>query len=134
MELKNSVSTNRMQFFKLSSLGVKMGTADMCGFFSGGEIVVRSLTENERNNPELFKSCEIWPSWSLGRLIEMCPKTIRVKHDEYTFMIDGEGWCGYYEDITCEGMYIYKIFDCGDIFDNLILCIEWLVSIGKFNE
>lgn len=134
MEFKNSVSTNRLQFLKLCSLGIKRETADMSGSIFGGETVVGSVTKHERENPHIYENDRDWPAWSLGRLIEMCPKTIRVKHDEYTFLIDGEGWCGYYEDISYEGMYIYKFFDCGDVFDNLILCIEWLISIGKFNK
>lgn len=134
MNFKNSVSTNRLQFLKLCSLGIKKATADMSGFRFGGEDVFGSISKHERENPEIYDKEDDYPSWSLGRLIEMCPKTIRVNHDEYTFMIDGEGWCGYYEDISYEGMYIYKSFDCGDIFDNLILCIEWLISKGKFNK
>lgn len=132
MEFKNSVSTNRVQYLRLCSLGLKKETADMSGCIFGGEQVFGSVSKHERKNPQLYENDKDWPAWSLGRLIEMCPKTIWMKNNEYTFLIDGEGCCGYYDDVDYEGMYIY--FDRGDIFDNMILCIEWLINAGKFNK
>lgn len=134
MDFKNSFSTNRLQFLKLCSLGIKRDTADMSGYIFGGEPVVGSVSKHERENPQIYENDRDWPAWSLGRLIEMCPKSITIKDEDYGFILEGDGWCGYYEVNSYDGLVMRKTFDCGDVFDNLILCIEWLISIGQFNK
>ena len=71
------------------------------------------------------------PAWSLYRLIKMIPQIIG--HLELAV---NDMFVGYYED-RCEsetGMYWEHTEESSNLYDNIILTIEWLIKGGYFNK
>ena len=71
------------------------------------------------------------PAWSLHRLIEMMPQTIG-----YFELAVNDAFVGYYEN-RCEsetGMYWEHTEESSNLYDNIILTIEWLIKEGYFNK
>ncbi len=118
MEKFNSqICTTREQSERLLALGLKKETADMCIRWGSASCEMpRKFTK--RNESEVF------PAWSLHRLMELVPH----KHGEY---------CDYANNY----MYYYNIpldvveqFVGETIYEYLIDCIEWLIKEGYFNK
>ena len=69
------------------------------------------------------------PAWSLHRLIEMMPSVIyRKGRLDYYLNVNRDGVIYDRMGIAC----IEYIYD--NLFDNIILCIEWLIKEGYFNK
>lgn len=117
----SQICTTKEQSKRLIALGLKVETADMryqIQYLDLGGIL-KECTPSLEPYPPLNNDRFI-PAWSLHRLIEMCNKTqvgmtISIYNDEVT--VDGD---------------LFEVYD--NTYDNLISIIEWLISLGKFNE
>lgn len=79
-----------------------------------------------QNKIDYSKQTEFLSAWSLHRLIEMLPDEI---DDCYSLTFNKKYL--QYEDYVIE---IIKSFRNSSIYNNIIDCIEWLISEGYFNE
>ena len=121
---KSQICTTREQSERLLALGLKKETAD-CALFLNGN--------NEFEQLSKFGSWEryadMFPAWSLHRLIETMPKNIAIDGDTaYPLQIqkrsDGK-WC-----VGYQGWY-----DCvGDLYDSVIWIYQLLISEGYLDE
>ena len=120
METKfnSQICTTREQSERLLALGIKKETADMCWMY--GEVL-------SCNPPELTVDI---PAWSLGRLIEMMPRTIKANDDLFFLLVSKED---VFYDNT-EGTAYSSFINRNGLYYNIILCIEWLIKEGYFNK
>ena len=124
---KSAVCTSRVQSERLLALGLKPETADMswiisyhCECFVGNPEEL--YTPDEDGCDDIYI-----PSWSLHRLIEMCPDYI----EENYFGVSAVDVSYYFG--LCEGCIGYKfVREGGNLYDNIIDCIEWLIKEGYF--
>lgn len=68
------------------------------------------------------------PAWSMHRLIEMMPRTIRA-NDELFFLLVSK------EDVfydNTEGTAYSSFINRNGLYYNITLCIEWLIKEGYF--
>ena len=79
-----------------------------------------------QNKIDYSKQTDFLPAWSLHRLIEMLPDEI---DGCYSLTLNKKYL--QYEDYVIE---IIKSFENTSIYNNIIDCIEWLISEGYFNE
>ena len=129
MEKFNSqICTTREQSERLLALGLKKETADMVHTYlnrwDGYHI-------NEHDWSDISCDEQHIPAWSLHRLIEMMPQTIG-----YFELAVNDAFVGYYEN-RCEsetGMYWEHTEESSNLYDNIILTIEWLIKEGYFNK
>ena len=125
MKFNSQICTSREQSERLLALGLKKETADMWrGFLIGGETIVPT------EEVDLYNFyVEPIPAWSLHRLIEMCPDYI----EENYFGVSAVDVSYYFG--LCEGCIGYKfVREGGNLYDNIIDCIEWLIKEGYFNK
>ena len=128
MKFNSQICTSREQSERLLALGLKKETADM--YYSYDIICAKPYYKVV----EFMNGCvpeDIFPAWSLHRLIEMMPQIIG--HLELAV---NDAFVGYYED-RCEsetGMYWEHTEESSNLYDNLISCIEWLIKEGYFNK
>ena len=143
MEFNSQICTTEEQSKRLLALGLKKETADMMlvrdfrylleepyrvtiwtpsiiSAHNNFQEFVDSMTTTLKGISKQFVNDSYKPAWSLHRLIEMCNKsqfgmTIGIYNDEVT--VDGD---------------LFEVY--GNTYDNLISIIEWLISLGKFNE
>ena len=121
MNFTSQICTTREQSERLLALGLKRETADMryqIQYLDLGGVLMECAPSLEPYPP--LNNDRFIPAWSLHRLIEMCNKTqagmtIGIYSDEVT--VDGD---------------LFEVYD--NTYDNLISIIEWLISLGKFNE
>ena len=139
METKfnSQVSTTIEQSKKLIELGLKSETADMawCGkMYRGGNQYPPSgehlmwLCMGYENNVQFYSKrhdIDVIPTWSLHRLIEICPSFAGG------YMLTVSGNHVYYMDE--EGYTIYSAIRA-NLYDNFVDCIEWLIKGNDFNE
>ena len=124
----SQVCTSKVQSERLLALGLKKETADM--YYSYDIICAKPYFKVE----EFMNGCvpeDIFPAWSLHRLIEMIPQIIG--HLELAI---NDAFVGYYED-RCEsetGMYWEHTEESSNLYDNIISTIEWLIKEGYFNK
>ena len=125
MEKFNSqICTSREQSERLLALGLKKETADCGIYYSELAGCDRMFAKIEYE----FEADEI-PAWSLHRLIEMCPDYI----EENYFGVSAVDVSYYFG--LCEGSIGYKfVREGGNLYDNIINCIEWLIKEGYFNR
>lgn len=104
-------------------LGIKDDTADLSLYYVG------SLAQKHDWKTQMFKyslvredkvfeviySTNLFPAWSLGKLLSMCNETIKFGRDYIVCAMD-------FEKNTHNG------------FDGIIDCIEWLISKNMFNK
>ena len=120
MKFNSQICTTRTQSERLLALGLKKETADMSyqylnqwdGWF------IRPIEEDEK-----ITHMEI-PAWSLGRLIELMPRTI-VMHFQTGEVLD-----------TPIERFIYAqdILTSDDSIAEAVSTIEWLIKEGYFNK
>lgn len=106
----SAICTSRSQSERLLALGLKKETADF---------------------PVWGTERLLYMAWSLHRLIEMMPQIIG--HLELAV---NDAFVGYYEN-RCEsetGMYWEHTEESSNLYDNIILTIEWLIKEGHFNK
>ena len=127
METKfnSQICTTREQSERLLELGLKKETAD-CGIYYSevmGEDRIFVYVENVYSEDEI-------PAWSLGRLIEMMPRTIKANNDLFFLLVSKED---VFYDNT-EGTAYSSFINRNGKYYNIILCIEWLIKEGYFNK
>lgn len=131
MRFKNQICTSIEQSKKLLELGVNPETADMkIDLYFPNEPTVTPTDVNI----DWSKQDEFIPTWSLYRLIELCPEYINL--DGYA---DTTYWFKLYKldnKIIYENDYDRWIYlgDGDDLFDTLIDCIEWLIKEKYFYQ
>ena len=124
MEFTSQICTTKEQSERLLTLGLKKETADMHHYkWSEGYWDIQACPVRGS------ESCYI-PAWSLHRLIEIMPNEI-VVDDEYPLIFCISHNTVYYADN--EYAEVFKAFD-GDLYQQIINCIEWLIKEGYFNE
>ena len=129
MEFKSQICTNEEQSNRLLVLGLNPETADMK--------IIPYTTYVVPKDYDMFLG---WgqdaytPSWSLHRLMELCPESIHI--DEYAdtsywFKINRHDNKIMYGNSYKRWIYLR---DGDNLFDTLIDCIEWLIKEGYFNK
>ena len=124
MKVFNSqICTSREQSERLLALGLKKETAD-CALFLNGNNEFEQLSKF--GNWE--KYADMLPAWSLHRLIEMMPKSIHFKNEDWYKII--------YNNSVCYQRGQFSICrSCkGDLYEDIANCIEWLIKEGYFNK
>ena len=137
----SQVCTSRSQSERLLALGLKKETADMCSVIdhvSNGDKweevdTIFSCTPDDWNFIE-----SVTPRWSMHRLIEMMPISIRKDGFHNSLVYDfHRDWCVYMLYANGEQLPYNKIlegFQNCNLYDNIIDCIEWLIKEGYFNK
>lgn len=131
---KSQICTDRNQSERLLALSLKKETADMVHFFSQSlaqDWTIVPLAENE--TARYIQGLEI-PAWSLHRLIEMMPPSIRKYNDIADLSISNELVQYHFYDVDYNHDICLEHFNDGNIYDNIIDCIEWLIKEGYFNK
>ena len=72
----------------------------------------------------------LYMGWSLHRLIEMMPRTIKANDDLFFLLVSKED---VFYDNT-EGTAYSSFINRNGLYYNVILCIEWLIKEGYFNK
>ena len=130
----SQVCTSKVQSERLLALGLKKETADM--------VLLKEMVYDEENHCTrdgdnyLIRPIDYLegeehrghiPAWSLHRLIEMMPSVIyREGRLDYYLNVNRDGVIYDRMGIAC----IEYIYD--NLFDNVVLCIEWLIKEGYF--
>ena len=125
IKFNSQICTSREQSERLLALGLKPETADM--------VLVPSSRHDGSDVIRVRKSYlmeeDAIPAWSLHRLIEMMPSVIyREGRLDYYLNVNRDGVIYDRMGIAC----IEYIYD--NLFDNIVLCIEWLIKEGYFNK
>lgn len=128
MELNSQICTTKEQSERLVTLGLKKETADMYYFWVGGNEYC--LKVGVDNNPLKYNMDKTYiPAWSLHRLITMLNYQVIYKGKKYEPVIDITGMA--YQDVCTQDP------ECGwagDMYTDIIDCLEWLIKIGQFNK
>lgn len=140
MDFKSQIGTNINQSRKLLELGLKPGTADMYLEKSKtpeyGEYHLHTICEGI--DPEHWFSVrmnrDITPAWSLDRLLELIPKSIKQRHRpnaDFDMHSDGQYWFVSYEELGYDVKY--QEMDLRS-FDAVIRMIECLIKNNHLNK
>ena len=143
MNFNTQICTTREQSSRLLALGVKKETAD-CRWVGcvkdakGNDIPTKKqIWFTRASSDESAMTCgfmrhDFIPAWSLHRLMELCPKSIhlddyadthyylRTNPTEVLYQRDDKTWL--------------KICDKGNIYDQIIDMIKWLIKNKHFNK
>lgn len=139
MDFKSQIGTNINQSRKLLELGLKPGTADMYLEKSKtpeyGEYHLHTICEGI--DPEHWFSVrmnrDITPAWSLDRLLELIPKSIKQRHRpnaDFDMHSDGQYWFISYEELGYDVKHQEMRHKS---FDAVICMIEWLIHNNYLN-
>lgn len=145
IKFNSQICTTREQSERLWALGLKIETADCYHWQEtdrygdgNGKWHCEILSEcNKDHNEYLYNVYGVdgsdegffIPAWSLHRLIEMMPSVIyREGRLDYYLNVNRDGVIYDRMGIAC----IEYIYD--NLFDNVVLCIEWLIKEGYFNK
>ena len=121
MKFNSQVCTTKLQSERLLALGLKKDTADMAHQCIG--VSPYKVWDKSEISDNLF------PAWSLHRLIEMMPQEIFYEDSTLILGVFGDGV--YYADN--EYGEVFNSFD-GNLYDCVVKCIEWLIKEGYFNK
>lgn len=131
MEFNSQICTTKIQSERLLALRLKKETADCIitqkvdGTFDVFNINCGLLkVETIKRASKLFVSL---PSWSLHRLIEMMPTLVNPIRNLFVSNRS-------IEYRMSEGRTTHVFANENNIYDNVINCIEWLISVGEFNK
>ena len=129
----SQVCTDRFQSERLLALGLKPETADM--------VLVPSSRHDGSDVIRVRKSYlmeeDAIPAWSLHRLIEMLPPSIKDRYHYsliYDIHRDLVGYMCYSDGISRYTNRFLWVTQSTNPFDNIIDCIEWLIKEGYFNK
>ena len=128
----SAICTSRSQSERLLALGLKKETADMCHTpfrsFNG-----ETLEYTEHYSLPLGKDI---PAWSLHRLVEMMPSPIKCRngYDYANLSVNTELVQYRFYDTDYMHDECYEHFNDGNLYENVIDCIEWLIKEGYFNK
>lgn len=140
MNFKSQIATNINQSWKLLNLGLKPCTADMY-LEKGktpeyGEYHLHTICEGI--DPEHWFSVrmnrDITPAWSLDRLLELIPKSIKQRHRpnaDFDMYSDGQYWFISYEELGYDVKHQEMRHKS---FDAVICMIEWLIHNNHLNK
>ena len=128
----SQICTTREQSERLLALGLNKETAD-CALLPLTDKVTSVLVKPSTNDIK-----NTIPAWSLHRLLCFLPKYIQVpdKVWEYThdlYLSIDEDLNVRYEENVYEPCFD-KTFWSGNIYQNCISCIVWLIKEGYFNK
>ena len=140
MNFKSQIATNINQSWKLLNLGLKPCTADMYLEKSKtpeyGEYHLHTICEGI--DPEHWFSVrmnrDITPAWSLDRLLELIPKSIKQRHRanaDFDMHSDGQYWFISYEELGYDVKHQEMRHKS---FDAVICMIEWLIHNNHLNK
>lgn len=140
MNFKSQIATNINQSWKLLNLGLKPCTADMYLEKSKtpeyGEYHLHTICEGI--DPEHWFSVrmnrDITPAWSLDRLLELIPKSIKQRHRpnaDFDIHSDGQYWFISYEELGYDVKHQEMRHKS---FDAVICMIEWLIHNNHLNK
>lgn len=140
MNFKSQIATNINQSWKLLNLGLKPCTADMYLEKSKtpeyGEYHLHTICEGI--DPEHWFSVrmnrDITPAWSLDRLLELIPKSIKQRHRpnaDFDMYSDGQYWFISYEELGYDVKHQEMRHKS---FDAVICMIEWLIHNNHLNK
>ena len=144
-EFKSQICTTVEQSDRLLGLGLKPETADMHYLWAGyWHLSLEPWEHAVDDYPFDFHSeeeQEDWklrhhPAWSLHRLIEMMPSPIKCRngYDYANLSVNTELVQYRYYDTDYMHDECYEHFNDGNVYDNIIDCIEWLIKEGYFNK
>ena len=125
MKFNSQICTTREQSERLLALGLKTKTAD-CGIYYSELMGDDRIFVNVGNG---YSEDEI-PAWSLARLVEMMPRTIKANDDLFFLLVSKED---VFYDNT-EGTAYSSFINRNGLYYNVISCIEWLIKKGYFNK
>ena len=136
LNFTSQISTTEEQSKRLLALGLKKETADMSyriHYFDFDGMLLECIHTLEPDPP--FNNDRFIPAWSLNRLIEMMPNNIRVYDSIASLIVSNEKVQYYFHDVEYSD-YLTSVgrWKSGDIYDNIIDCIEWLIKEGYFNK
>ena len=131
MKFNSQICTSREQSERLLALGLKPETADMGIYYSELYGVDRVFSNDVFDEKPTFDSDEI-PAWSLHRLIEMMPTTIKSRYGYVNLAVNVELVQYQYYDEDYMHNECCQHFNDGTLYDNIIDCIEWLIKEGYF--
>ena len=132
LNFKSQICTSREQSERLLALGLKNETADITTHHEYG-ITTRfgidyskyvDLHKEQGYTEAFFEN--VFPAWSLHRLIEMMKKE-NVLISFYKTQIKVWGSIG-------RDIFEKTFYDKDNEWDNLCDCIEWLIKEGYFNK
>ena len=129
LEFNSAICTSRSQSERLLALGLKRETADMGIYYSELYGVDRAFSNDVFDEKPTFDTDDI-PAWSLHRLIEMMPRTIKANDDLFFLLVSKED---VFYDNT-EGTAYSSFINRNGLYYNIISCIEWLIKEGYFNK
>lgn len=136
MKFNSQICTTREQSQRLLALGLKKETADMIHVdYGGGCYMIREYDWLPTSKVDMEKYI---PAWSLWRLIEMLPPSIKDGY-HYSLIYDiHRDAIGYicFANGGLQRPYNRLLWDTQSTnpFDNIIVCIEWLIKEGCFNK
>lgn len=130
---KSQVCTDKVQSESLLALGLKPETADMCW-----------QTITLYGQTIAYLSQDVWlsdsiitnnhfPAWSLHRLIEMMPQYLYITRDKEEFYLDINNDGVMYDGVAMK-LALVEFVECGNLYDNIICCIAYLIKEGYFNK
>lgn len=130
MKFNSQICTTVEQSKRLLELGLETETADMVhiNMLDSWICVIKQGDEEDLPYDDLY------PAWSLHRLIDLCTEYINI--DGYP---DTTYWFTMHKldnKIIYENDYNRWLYlgDGDNLFDTLIDCIEWLIKEGYFNK
>ena len=122
----SQICTSRSQSERLLALGLKKETADMWYPHFASTIPIPLVDETLASDD--------LPAWSLGRLVEIMPTTIKSRYGYVNLAVNAELVQYQYYDEDYMHNECYQHFNDGTLYDNIIDCIEWLIKEGYFNK
>jgi hypothetical protein len=128
MKFNSQICTDKVQSERLLALGLKKETAD-CQWFLGWDDVWQMMPVDYTGVGN-----ENIPAWSLGRLIEIMPTTIKSRYGYVNLAVNAELVQYQYYDEDYMRNECCQHFNDGTLYDNIIDCIEWLINEGYFNK
>ena len=125
----SQICTTKNQSERLLALGLKKETADM-HWYKPAEFEHDYWYEGIG---ESWATSDI-PAWSLHRLIEIMPTTIKSRYGYVNLAVNAELVQYQYYDEDYMHNECCQHFNDGTLYDNIIDCIEWLIKEGYFNK
>ena len=113
MKFNSLICTSREQSERLLALGLRKETADF---------------------PVWGTEKLLYMGWSLHRLIEIMPTTIKSRYGYVNLAVNAELVQYQYYDEDYMHNECCQHFNDGTLYDNIIDCIEWLIKEGYFNN
>ena len=120
MKFNSQICTTREQSERLLALGLKKETADMYWTKPFNEWFPIVKRGNEKIDDENI------PAWSLARLVCLIPSVL----GDYTLCANSK-MIGYFSSVGRGYSFDWFLRE-GEIFGNIIDCIEWLIKEGYF--